>query len=98
MSDKPEKKTRAKKSGGQGENPPKPKAKKAKEPEAYDDEEVEFLEMLNDKLAVYVKAELDALDPKGFDRAWEKLSKDLKAATELLLAPEPVEQKQVAKS
>jgi len=81
MSDKPEKKTRAKKEPKE----PKPKAKKAKEPEAYDDEEVEFLEMLNDKLSVYVKAELDALDPKGFDRAWEKLSKDLKAATELLL-------------
>lgn len=77
-SDKPEKKTRAKK---EPKAPKEPKAKKAKEPE-IDEDEADFLDMMNDKLLIYIKAELDALDPKGCDRAWEKLMKDIRLACE----------------
>jgi len=50
------------------------------EPEYEDEEDPQeiFMEELENRLLKYLKAELDAIDPKAFDRAYEKLTNDLK--------------------
>jgi len=50
------------------------------EPEYEDEEDPQeiFMEELENRLLKYLKAELDALDLKAFDRAYEKLTNDLK--------------------